>query len=165
MAVVLSEIDEDSDLFPLQWRCWRIDWMGRKELGVQNLLYEELLKTDLDEYWRLLRVSRKQFLQLLSRVEPRIRREDTIMRLSISAEALLQVTLWYLDSGAPGVEAKLLGSEPEFHDFTDDPASVLPPAFGVHGSRRRNAEGKPYLLLCCDTLAELRMILKKQAAS
>lgn len=55
-------------------------------MGVQNLLYEELLKTDLDEYRRLLRVSREQFLQLLSRVGPRIRREDTVMRRSISAE-------------------------------------------------------------------------------
>ncbi|KAH7954335.1 hypothetical protein HPB49_017681 [Dermacentor silvarum] len=62
------------------------DWMGRKELGVQNLLYEELLKTDFDQYRMLLRVSREQFLQLLSRLGPRIRREDTVMRCSISAE-------------------------------------------------------------------------------
>ncbi|KAH7981292.1 hypothetical protein HPB49_022942 [Dermacentor silvarum] len=98
MAVVLSEIDEDFDLFPRKRSCWRKDWMGRKELGVQNLLYEELLKTDLDEYRRLLRVSREQFLQLLSRVDPRIRREDTVMRRSISAETRLQVTLRYLAS-------------------------------------------------------------------
>ncbi|XP_065285619.2 uncharacterized protein [Dermacentor albipictus] len=99
MAVVLSEIDEDFDLLPRKRRCWRKDWIGRKELGIQNLLYEELLKTDLDEYRRLLRVSREQFLQLLSRVGPRIRREDTVMRRSISAETRLQVTLRYLASG------------------------------------------------------------------
>ncbi|XP_049516728.1 uncharacterized protein LOC125942581 [Dermacentor silvarum] len=63
------------------------------------MLYEELLKTDLDEYRRLLRVSREQLLQLMTPVEPRIRREDTIMRRSISAETLLQVTLRYLASG------------------------------------------------------------------
>ncbi|KAH7977607.1 hypothetical protein HPB49_002954 [Dermacentor silvarum] len=62
------------------------------------MLYEELLKTDLDEYRRLLRVSREQLLQLMTPVEPRIRREDTIMRRSISAETLLQVTLRYLAS-------------------------------------------------------------------
>ncbi|KAH7942352.1 hypothetical protein HPB49_023326 [Dermacentor silvarum] len=86
MAVVLSEIDDDFDLFARKRRCWRKDCMGRKELGVQNLLYEELLKTDLDEYRRLLRVSREQILELLSRVGPHIRREDTVMRRSISAE-------------------------------------------------------------------------------
>ncbi|KAH7960752.1 hypothetical protein HPB49_022783 [Dermacentor silvarum] len=70
MAVVLSEIEEDFDLFPRKRRSWRKDWMGRKEFGVQNLLCEELLKTDLGEYRRLLRVSREQFLQVLSRVGP-----------------------------------------------------------------------------------------------
>ncbi|KAH7940513.1 hypothetical protein HPB49_001157 [Dermacentor silvarum] len=98
MAVVLSDIDEDFDLFHQKRSCWRKDWMGRKELGVQNLLYEELLKIDLDEYRRLLCVSREQFLQLLSRVGPCIRREDTYMRSSISAETRLQVTLRYLAS-------------------------------------------------------------------
>ncbi|KAH7934176.1 hypothetical protein HPB49_022401 [Dermacentor silvarum] len=76
MAVVLSEIDDDFDLFPRKRRCWWKDWVGRKESGVQNLLYEELLKSDLYKYRRLLRVSREQFLQLLSRVGPRIRRVD-----------------------------------------------------------------------------------------
>ncbi|KAH7940749.1 hypothetical protein HPB49_005132 [Dermacentor silvarum] len=98
MAVVLSEIEEDFDLFPRKRSCWRKYCMRRKELGVQNLLYEELLKTDLDEYRRLLRVSREQFLQLLSRVAPRIRREDTVMCRFISAETRLQVTLRYLAS-------------------------------------------------------------------
>lgn len=99
MAVALCEIDEECYSFRRKRSCWQKDWMGRKELGVQNLLYKELLKIDHKEYRRLLRVSREHFLQLLSRVEPRIRKEDTTMRRSISAETRLQVTLRYLASG------------------------------------------------------------------
>ncbi|KAH8025775.1 hypothetical protein HPB51_011453 [Rhipicephalus microplus] len=98
MAVALCEIDEDCYSFRRERSCWQKDWVGRKELGVQNLLYKELLKTDHEEYRRLLRVSREQFLQLLSRVETRIRKKDTVMRQSISAETRLQVTLRYLAS-------------------------------------------------------------------
>nr|XP_037275506.1 protein ANTAGONIST OF LIKE HETEROCHROMATIN PROTEIN 1-like [Rhipicephalus microplus] len=99
MAVALCEIDEDCYSFRRKRSCWQKDWVGRKELGVQNLLYKELLKTDHEEYRRLLRVSREQFLQLLSRVETRIQKKDTVMRQSISAETRLQVTLRYLASG------------------------------------------------------------------
>ncbi|KAH8041242.1 hypothetical protein HPB51_014390 [Rhipicephalus microplus] len=99
MAAALCEIDEDCYSFRRKWSCWQKDWVGRKELGVQNLLYKQLLKTDHEEYRRLLRVSKELFLQLLSRVETRVRKEYTVMRPSISAETRLQATLRYLASG------------------------------------------------------------------
>ncbi|KAG0429118.1 hypothetical protein HPB47_023945 [Ixodes persulcatus] len=78
---------------------WMKDWMCRKERGMQNQLYEELLDSDPEEYRRLLRVSREQFLQLLSRVGPRIARQDTVMRRAIPPETRLQVTLRFLATG------------------------------------------------------------------
>ncbi|KAH7944681.1 hypothetical protein HPB51_028599 [Rhipicephalus microplus] len=99
MAVALCEIDEERYSFRRKQSCWQKDWVERKELGVENLLYKELLKTDHEEYRRLLRVTREQFLQLLSHLETRIRKEDTVMRHSISAETRLQVTLRYFASG------------------------------------------------------------------
>ncbi|CAN8013038.1 unnamed protein product, partial [Ixodes pacificus] len=52
-----------------------------------------------DEYRRLLRVSDEQFLQLLARVGPRIKRQDTVMRRAITPATRLQVTLRYLATG------------------------------------------------------------------
>ncbi|KAG0423295.1 hypothetical protein HPB47_000919 [Ixodes persulcatus] len=78
---------------------WMKDWMCRKERGMQNQLYEGLLDSDPEEYRRLLRVSREQFLQLLSRVGPRIARQDTVMRRAIPPETRLQVTLRFLATG------------------------------------------------------------------
>ncbi|XP_040358859.1 uncharacterized protein LOC121047583 [Ixodes scapularis] len=75
------------------------DWMCRKERGKQNQLYEELLHSDPEEYRRLLRISREQLLQLLSRVGPRIAQQDTVMRRAIPPEARLQVTLRFLATG------------------------------------------------------------------
>ncbi|KAM7291540.1 uncharacterized protein ISCGN_028113 [Ixodes scapularis] len=60
--------DEDESCAPKRLPLWMKDWMCRKECGMQNQLYEERLDSDPEEYRRLLCVSRKHFLQLLSRV-------------------------------------------------------------------------------------------------
>ncbi|XP_070389344.1 uncharacterized protein [Dermacentor albipictus] len=99
MAVVLSELDDDEYLFHRKRSCWQKDYIANKSLGMQNHLYREVLVSDIEEYWRLLRVTRQQFLQLLSRVGPRIGRQDTVMRRAIPAGTRLQVTLRYLASG------------------------------------------------------------------
>lgn len=60
--------DEDESCAPKRSPLWMKDWMCRKERGMQNQLYEELLDSDPEEYCRLLCVSHEHFLQLLSRV-------------------------------------------------------------------------------------------------
>nr|XP_037289008.1 uncharacterized protein LOC119181833 [Rhipicephalus microplus] len=99
MAVVLAELDDEALFFPVKRSCWQKDYIANKHLGMQYQLYRELLLSDSQEYRRLLRVSREQFVQLLSLVGPRIQRQDTVMRRAISAETRLQVTLRYLASG------------------------------------------------------------------
>lgn len=96
MAVALPELDGEALFFPAKRSCWQKDY---KHLGIQHQLYGELLVSDTEEYRRLLRVSREQFVQLLSLVGPRIERQDPVMRRAISAETRLQVTLRYLASG------------------------------------------------------------------
>ncbi|KAG0435071.1 hypothetical protein HPB47_018695 [Ixodes persulcatus] len=73
--------------------------MEKKELGIQNQLYEELLESDSVEYRRLLRVPHDIFVELLARVRPRIQRQTTNMRRPVSAKTRLQLTLRYLASG------------------------------------------------------------------
>ncbi|KAK8764665.1 hypothetical protein V5799_032727 [Amblyomma americanum] len=99
VVIELDQLDDDSDNYCAKRSCWQRNWIARKELGLQNQLYEELLEADRAEYRRLLRVNEEQFLQLLSRVGPRIERQDTVMRKAIPAKTRLQVTLRYLASG------------------------------------------------------------------
>ncbi|XP_065299973.2 uncharacterized protein [Dermacentor albipictus] len=73
--------------------------MSKKMLGVQSLLYEELLKCDPDEYKRLLRVSSTQFFELLARVQHRIERQETTMKPSVPAKTRLQIALRFLATG------------------------------------------------------------------
>ncbi|CAN7941854.1 unnamed protein product [Ixodes hexagonus] len=74
-------------------------WMQHKERGIQNQLYDELLENDADEYRRLLRVPHDVFVELLSRIRPRIEKQDINMRRPVSAKTRLQLTLRYLTSG------------------------------------------------------------------
>ncbi|KAH9379721.1 hypothetical protein HPB48_009128 [Haemaphysalis longicornis] len=97
MALAL-QIDEEDHPAPKR-SCWVKEWMSRKELGLQNQLFQELVVSDPAEYRRLLRVSRDQFAEPLARVEPRITRQTTVMRQPIPPATKLQVTLRYLASG------------------------------------------------------------------
>lgn len=45
-------IDEEEDLRSPKRRCWQKDWVYRKELGIRNQLYKELVLSDPGEYRR-----------------------------------------------------------------------------------------------------------------
>lgn len=98
MAVALAELEEDEPR-SCKRTCWVRPYISRKDLGVQNLLLKEVLQNNPEEYRRLLRVSHDQFQELLSRVGPRIARQNTGMRRSIDPATRLQVTLRYLATG------------------------------------------------------------------
>ncbi|KAH7932921.1 hypothetical protein HPB49_004900 [Dermacentor silvarum] len=95
---VLLEVSEDDEVQAVKRKrlCWTKPWMSKKTLGVQSLLYEQLLECDPDEYKRLVRVSSPQFFELLARVKHTIERQETIMRPSVPAKTRLQVTLRFL---------------------------------------------------------------------
>ncbi|KAG0420514.1 hypothetical protein HPB47_003451, partial [Ixodes persulcatus] len=80
---------------------WIKAWMSKKKLGIQYLLYQELLESDPVEYRRLLRVNSDQFADILSSIASCIQKLDTEMRPAIPAKDKLQLTLRFLASG-PG---------------------------------------------------------------
>lgn len=86
MAVALEESAEDeeeSGLLQCKRAVWVKPWLTKKSLGMQNQLYEELLASDPEQYKRLLRLDIEQFHHLLALIEPKIVRQDTVMRSSV----------------------------------------------------------------------------------
>ncbi|KAH6943018.1 hypothetical protein HPB50_014025 [Hyalomma asiaticum] len=107
MAVALEESAEDeeeSGLLQCKRAVWVKPWLTKKSLGMQNQLYEELLASDPEQYKRLLRLDIEQFHHLLALIEPKIVRQDTVMRSSVPAKTRLQVMLRFLASGAGTTE-------------------------------------------------------------
>ena len=78
-------------------RLWVKPWVGRRANTVQ--LYEEISLEDRDKFFVNFRLYPEDFDKLLQRIEPRITKQDTCMRMAIPARIRLQVTLRYLTSG------------------------------------------------------------------
>ena len=76
-------------------RFWMQLWIANRQThGAYHALLQEL--DSLGSYRNFLRMDRGSFEMLLHKVAPYIRRQDTTMRLSITPEERLDVTLWYL---------------------------------------------------------------------
>ena len=73
--------------------------MRRDTLSASDRLLVEWTSEVRDMYKNLLRMSREQFFELLSKVEPYIEKQDTNMRECISAHVKMQITLSYLALG------------------------------------------------------------------
>jgi hypothetical protein len=81
-------------------RWWVRPWiMRRNMLGASNTLLIEWRREDRDMYKNHLSMSRKQFVELLSKVKPYIEKQDTNMRECIPAHVKFQITLRYLVAG------------------------------------------------------------------
>lgn len=80
--------------------CWVKDWiMKRNQFGVFSHLLKELKSQDSDYYKNFLRMDSACFEILLKKVTPLIEKQDTVMRLAISASERLALTLRYLAAG------------------------------------------------------------------
>ncbi|VEN58845.1 unnamed protein product [Callosobruchus maculatus] len=81
-------------------RQWSRKWLQRRHgRGTLALLNTELRTEDPDAYKNFLRLDPAQFATLLNLVENDIKKQDTFMRESISAEHKLNVTLRFLATG------------------------------------------------------------------
>ena len=79
---------------------WVKPWLQRRhELGLSETLLEELAVEDAQTYKRLLGVDVPFFERLLGRIENRITKQDTQMRLALPPKLRLQVFLRHLRSG------------------------------------------------------------------
>lgn len=105
IAVILAcDIDE-----PRRKRSkWCKDWYMKRELyGHVNLL-KELRAKEPEDYRNFLRMNETAFDELLSLVQPLIRKEETVMRSSIPPCERLSITLRYLASGNSFEDLKYL---------------------------------------------------------
>lgn len=81
-------------------KIWTREWILRRgELGVHNALLAELRLEDTQQLDNFLRMTADDFEYLLELVGPRIAKNDTNMRQSITASERLCVTLRFLGTG------------------------------------------------------------------
>ena len=79
---------------------WVRSWLARRQhLGMSATLVTELRSEDTTEYRSMFRMDKGSFDELLSIIQFRIQKEDTLLRQCIPAEERLQVTLRYLATG------------------------------------------------------------------
>ncbi|XP_049943445.1 uncharacterized protein LOC126424754 isoform X9 [Schistocerca serialis cubense] len=82
-------------------RCWVRPWLERtdEDRGVYSLLMKEPRPEDPQEFRNFVRMDMACFKKLLSMIENRIRKCDTVMREAISPSRKLVVTLRFLATG------------------------------------------------------------------
>ncbi|XP_035432552.2 uncharacterized protein LOC118264220 [Spodoptera frugiperda] len=79
---------------------WVKDWIKRRaQLGAYNQLLSELKNEDPECYKNFLRMKHDDFQYLCNKISPAIKKQDTNMRLAISVEERLAITLRFLASG------------------------------------------------------------------
>lgn len=109
LAPMLLALCIDEEDYPAPKRSGLVkEWMCRKELGLQNQLFKELVVSDPADYRRLLHVSRSS----LRTSRTWSRGQTTIMRQPIPLVTKMQVTLCYVASGisCPGLGSCCLTS-------------------------------------------------------
>lgn len=95
-ALLLDEMDEDQN----RRSVWARNFWFR---GASNPYYEKLmidLRNEGDDFFRTFaHVSQSEFEELCRRVENRVQKQNTVMRLAITVEERVAITLKYLACG------------------------------------------------------------------
>lgn len=98
--LVFESSEDEEELAPNKRRCWRKNWVARRpQEGFYAKLLIELRTEEPELYRNFLRMDLQQYEHLLSLVTPFIKKEDTVMRESISAGERLVLTLRFLATG------------------------------------------------------------------
>ena len=75
---------------------WAKQWIGRlTDYGASNTLLKELQNEDPEAYRNILRITGKQFDELLGMVNEMLTKHDTAMRMAIFVTIKLEITLRY----------------------------------------------------------------------
>lgn len=81
-------------------KLWRRRWLlRRREESVAFRLMKEITEEDPATLRQWIRLDREQYEELLALVTPLIEKQDTNMRLAVTAAERLTLTLRYLASG------------------------------------------------------------------
>lgn len=79
---------------------WVKPWIGRRtDYGASNTLLKELKNEDPAAYRNILRITGKQFDELLGMVDKMLSKQDTPMRMALPVTTKLEITLRYLATG------------------------------------------------------------------
>lgn len=97
---LIFESDDEEEEEQKTRKCWTKQWiMRRPEEGFYAKLLVELRNEEPDLYKNFLRMDAQQFDHLLALVSPLIKKQDTVMRASISPGERLVLTLRFLATG------------------------------------------------------------------
>lgn len=101
MVWLVFESDNEEEEMPTKKRrCWAKNWiLRRREEGFYAKLLIELKSEEPEFYRNFVRMDSQQYEYLLALVTPHIKKEDTVMRESISAGERLMLTLRFLATG------------------------------------------------------------------
>lgn len=80
-------------------RCWVKEWLKKRERLSHVALLREISITDAEDFRNYFRMDQQIYDKLLTMVTPFLRRQDTVMRKSISVTERLSLTLRYLATG------------------------------------------------------------------
>ena len=82
-------------------REWAKPWLMVRDLNIDGInIYDEMERKDPQHFEETFRMSQATFYSILQRLEPKIAKQDTNMRMAISAKLRLQITLRFLACGA-----------------------------------------------------------------
>lgn len=84
---------------PKNRRCWVKEWFKKREQLSHVALLNEISLTDAEDFNNYFRMDEATYDSLLNMVTPFLKRQDTVMRKSISVNERLAVTLRYLATG------------------------------------------------------------------
>lgn len=81
-------------------RIWTKKWvMRRNTLGASNALIKELAIEDPKNYFNFLRIDETMFNILLAKVGHRLKKQNTMMRMSLTPQIKLRIALQFLATG------------------------------------------------------------------
>ncbi|CAD7081568.1 unnamed protein product [Hermetia illucens] len=111
LCVIIDELCNDDIQEPTQIkrrRVWSKSWyLNRPELSHSHLVKELEISAPSD-FKNFLRMDSETYNELLRKVSPLIKKQDTIMRDAISPNERLSAILWFLASGQTFGGLKLL---------------------------------------------------------
>lgn len=98
--IIFDDEDDDEEKKSKNRSCWTKNWISKRpEEGFYAKLLIELKNEEPELYRNFLRMDFQQYEHLLALVTPFIKKEDTVMRKSISAGERLVLTLRFLATG------------------------------------------------------------------
>ena len=99
LMMLLIEEEEEENQQEIERRCWMTDLFLERESVWSRLFRAIDGEGPNDQLNSFLRVNKEEFYYLLSRIGPKMTREDTTMRVSLYAKQRLCIGLRFLASG------------------------------------------------------------------